>query len=188
MKRKRLDRDLKWGFQNFPYYQMRIDCEFYHGFVSMIQLTDGQFYYWNFSRAGKAAVCGKGMTWLQLVPDHQKRLITAMYLPESKVVKGIEYPFSVSVWYVDVIECLEYDPDGVAAYVDKYLDIIFTPQGDVVTDDRDELDAAFESGELTKSQYNEAVAEGNRLSTISVRMLKIRSSCALRFCPLYSNE
>lgn len=159
LKRKRLDRDLKWGFQYFPYYQIRLDCEIYHGLVSLITLTDGEYYYWDFPKAGKTAVCGKGMVWLQLVPDDCKRLITAMYLPQEKVVKGKLYPYSVSAIYVDVIEGLEYDPDGVAAYIDKYLDIKLTPQGDVIIDDRDELDEALNSKELTEEQYNDALTE-----------------------------
>ena len=43
--------------------------------------------------------------------------------------------------------------------------MIFTPCGDVKIDDRDELDAAYDSGELTKKQYNEAIAEGNEIVT-----------------------
>jgi len=30
MKKKKLNRD-NWGFQNFPYYQIRIDCDVFHG-------------------------------------------------------------------------------------------------------------------------------------------------------------
>lgn len=159
MKRKRLDRDLKWGFQYFPYYQIRLDCEIYHGLVSLITLTDGEYYYWDFPKAGKTAVCGEGMVWLQLVPDDCKRLITAMYLPQEKVVKGKLYPYSVSAIYVDVIEGLEYDSDGVAAYIDKYLDVKLTPQGDIIIDDRDELDEALKIKELTEEQYNDALTE-----------------------------
>lgn len=159
MKRKRLDRDLKWGFQYFPYYQMRLDCEIYHGHVSLIMLTNGEYYYWDFPKAGKTAVCGEGMVWLQLVPDDCKRLITVMCLPQKKVVKGELYTYSVSAIYVDVIEGLEYDPDGVAAYIDKYLDVKLTPQGDVIIDDRDELDEALKIKELTEEQYNDALTE-----------------------------
>ena len=155
MKKKRLDRDVKWGFQHFPYYQMRLDCENFHGLVSFIRLTDGDYCYWNMPKAGQIPVCGKGMAWLQLIPDGKSRLITAMYLPV--------YPYSISCWYVDVIESLEYDDDGVAVYVDKYLDIIFTPQGDVTVDDRDELDEAYRSGDLSKEQYEGALAEGERI-------------------------
>jgi predicted RNA-binding protein associated with RNAse of E/G family len=159
MKRKYLDRDLKWGFDKFPYYQMRVDTEEFHGLVCLIQLIDGQYFYWDLPKAGKVPVCGKGMTWLQLIPDGKHHVITAKYLPNKKVFQGVEYSNSIVLWYVDVIENIEYDMDGVAAFVDKYLDVYFTPQGDVVIDDRDELDAAYQSGELSKEQYEAALGE-----------------------------
>lgn len=155
MKKKRLDRDLKWGFQHFPYYQMRLDCGAFHGLVCLIRLTDGERYYWNMPKAGQIPVCGKGMTWLQLLPEDKDHLITAMYLPGC--------PYQVSCWYVDVIEGFEYGDDGVAVYVDKYLDVIFTPQGDVKVEDRDELDEAYQAGVLSKEQYEGAIAEGDRI-------------------------
>ena len=37
MKRKRLDRD-SWGFQHFPYYQMRVDLPEFHGMVCLIRI------------------------------------------------------------------------------------------------------------------------------------------------------
>lgn len=160
MKRKRLDRDKNWGFQHFPYYQTRVDVEGFRGLVSLIELADGEYYYWDFPKAGKVAVCGKGMRWLQMVPEDRNHMITVKYLPEGKVLQGKKLPNAVSVWYVDMIEGVEYDEDGVAIFVDKYLDVIFTPQGDVKIDDRDELDAAYMSGELTKTQYENALAEG----------------------------
>ena len=153
MKRKRLDRDLKWGFQYFPYYQMRVDIECFYGLVCLIRLTDGENLYWELPKAGKAAVAGKGMTWLQMIPDGKQRLMTAKYLPNQRV----------SVWYVDVTDGVEFAEDGVAVYVDKYLDVYFTPQGDVVVDDREELDAAYASGELSKEQYESALAEGEEI-------------------------
>lgn len=138
---------------------MRLDCKIYHGLASLITLTDGEYFYWDFPKAGKAAVCGKGMVWLQLIPDDSKRLVTAMVLSRKKLLGDKLYPYSVSVIYADVAEKFEYDPDGVAAYVDKYLDVVLTPQGDVSIDDRDELDEAFKSGELSEEQYNEALTE-----------------------------
>ncbi|NLO09788.1 MAG: DUF402 domain-containing protein [Clostridiales bacterium] len=159
MIRKRLDRDLNWGFDGFPYYQMRVDTEEFHGLVCLIQLIDGQYIYWYKPIAGKVPVCGKGMTWLQLIPDGKHQVITAMYLPKQKVIQEVNYPNSVSIWYVDIIEKIEYDTDGVAVYVDKYLDVEFTPQGDVIIDDRDELDEAYQSGELSKEQYDAALEE-----------------------------
>lgn len=152
MKRKRLDRDAWWEFNQCTcplYYQMRVDIEDFHGLVCFLQLVEGEYKYWDLPIAGKAAVIGEGMTWLQLIPDGKKHVITAKYLPNH----------SVSIWYVDVIEDIEYDEDGVAVFIDKYLDVIFTPQGDVKVDDRDELDEAFRSGDISKEQYDAALEE-----------------------------
>ncbi len=110
---------------------------------------------------------GEGMTWLELIPDDTRRVITVMYFPDG--THGPErqnYPLTASeeyqpsIWYVDIIEGTGYDEDGIAAFIDKYLDVIITPEGDVKVDDRDELDAAYASGELTKEQYDAALAEG----------------------------
>lgn len=166
MKHKRLNRD-QWGFQFYPYYQMRIDHELFHGLACQIRFTDGEKNYWATPKAGRIQVTGEGMTWLELIPDDTCRVITVMYFPDG--THGPErqnYPLTASeeyqpsIWYVDIIEGTEYDEDGIAAFIDKYLDVIITPEGDVKVDDRDELDAAYASGELTKEQYDAALAEG----------------------------
>ena len=166
MKHKRLNRD-QWGFMYYPYYQMRIDHELFHGLACLIRFTDGEKNYWATPKAGRIQVTGEGMTWLELIPDDTRRVITVMYFPDG--THGPErqnYPLTASeeyqpsIWYVDIIEGTEYDEDGIAAFIDKYLDVIMTPEGDVKVDDRDELDAAYASGELTKEQYDAALAEG----------------------------
>ncbi len=164
MKRKRLSRDV-WGFENakFPYYQFRMDNDYFHGMVGLIRQNSGEHCHWNFPIAGKAPVCGCGMTWLQLIPDNTHRVITAMIKPQPKQIGGAEYPCSISVWYVDIIEAVEYDADGVAVFIDKYLDVIFTPQGDIKIDDRDELEEAYCSGELSDEQYRAAIREGEEI-------------------------
>lgn len=160
---KRLDRDLKWGFQGFPYYQMRMDNEDFHGLVSIVRLIDGKHYFWNLPKAGKTPVSGKGMLWLQLIPDGKHRVITAMFLPKGSMVGGRKYKKSVSLWYVDIIEGWGYSEDGVAYFTDQYLDVIFTVEGDVHIADRDELYDAYHSGELTEARYYRALAEGDAI-------------------------
>ena len=169
MKYKRLNRD-GWGFQYYPYYQMRIDDEPSHGSACLIRLTDGEANYWETPKAGRIQVTGTGMTWLELIPDGTNRVITVIYFPEGTHDKDrLHYPvpmnkaYQPSIWYVDVTEGLEYDEDGIAVFIDKYLDVIFTPEGDVKVDDRDELDAAYESGELSKEQYDAALMEGEKI-------------------------
>lgn len=152
MKHKRLDRD-KWGFQYFPYYQMRIVTEGFCGLASLIYLIDGQPQYWQMPKAGKVMVAGPGMRWLQLIPDGRRHMITAKYLPDG----------SVSVWYADVIDGVSYDADGVGVFADLYLDVIFTPQGDMKIDDRDELDAAYQNEKVTEAQYFAAIDEVSQI-------------------------
>ncbi len=161
MTKKRLDRDRKWGFQGFPYYHMRMQTEDFQGLVSIIQITQGDYCYWEMEKAGKVPVCGEGMVWLQLIPDNQKRAITAKFLPKSKTIEGAVYSKTVSVWYVDVIDNWGYDEDGVAYFMDMYLDVIFDVEGDVCIEDRDELENAYHSGELSAEQYQTAIAEGD---------------------------
>lgn len=158
MKRKRLDRD-GWGFQHFPYYQLRVETPDFCGLASVIRLTSGRVCTWDMPRAGRVPVAGAGMQWLQLIPDGRRHMLTVKYRPGR--LPG-RLP-RVSVWYADVIDRVETDPDGVAAFVDQYLDVIFSPQGDVHIDDWDELDAAYASGELTEEQYRAAIAEGERI-------------------------
>lgn len=166
MKHKRLNRDLGWGFQYYPYYQIRIDNEIFHGLVCLIKLTDGEENYWETPKAGRIQVTGGGMCWMQLVPDNTSRVVTVMYFPDGQHdTERINYPepanikYQPSIWYVDVIDGMEYDEYGIAMFIDKYLDVIFTPEGDVKIDDRDELDEAFNTGELTKEQYESAISE-----------------------------
>ena len=169
MKRKRLNRNT-WGFQYYPYYQMRIDNELFHGMACLIRFKDGETNYWEMPKAGRIQVTGEGMTWLELIPDDTHRVITAMYYPDgTHDPERKHYPLTAderyqpSIWYIDIIESTGYDEDGIAVFIDKYLDVIMTPEGDVKVDDRNELDAAYASGDLTKEQYEAALAEGEAI-------------------------
>ena len=169
MNHKRLNRD-QWGFQYYPYYQMRIDHELFHGTACLIRLTDGEKNYWETPKAGRIQVTGEGMTWLELIPDDTRRVITTMYFPDgTHDPERKHYPvtaderYQPSIWYIDIIEGIEQDEDGITVFIDKYLDVIITPEGEVKVDDRDELDAAYASGELSQEQYDAALAEGEAI-------------------------
>ena len=185
MKYKRLNRD-KWGFQYYPYYQMRIDDALFHGTACLIRFTDGERNDWKMPKAGRVQVTGEGMTWLELIPDGTHRVITAMYFPDgTHDPERKDYPvtadekYQPSIWYIDIIEGIEHDEDGIAVFIDKYLDVIMTPEGDVKVDDRDELDAAYASGDLTKAQYDAALAEGEAiLRAYSCNILGLDAWCA----------
>lgn len=153
MTKKRLTRDTKWFFQWHPYYQMRIECDKFHGWAALNELTDGEYLYWPFEKAGKVPVAGEGMCWLTLIPDGKKRSVTAMFTRDEKV----------SAWYIDVIYSVGMEDDGVLAFMDQYLDVKLTTSGDVSFEDRDELDAAYRAGEFTEEEYEDALSEGQRI-------------------------
>ncbi len=150
-------------FSRISLLPMRMDTDDFHGLVSVVELKGGDYFFWEMPKAGKTPVCGKGMLWLQLIPDDQYRVITAKFLPPDRRVQGVKYSKSVSLWYVDVIDGWGYDEDQVAYFMDQYLDVVFDVEGDVVIEDRDELDAAYQSGELSEEQYQRAIAEGDRI-------------------------
>ncbi len=153
MIRKRLTRERKWGFQNYPYHQTRIESDIFTGWAALIYLTDGEKIYWDFKKAGKVPVAGEGMCWLTLLPDNRHRAITAKFTKER----------NVSCWYIDVIEDVIVHEDGVLGFIDKYLDVVATTVGDVTVVDRDELDDAYQSGELSTEQYEAAIEEGKSI-------------------------
>ncbi len=121
MNKKRLIRDRQWFFEYFLYHQLYMDNELLKGYVAINYLTDGETMYWEYEKSGKVAVCGKDMIWLTYIPDNASRSVSAFFLPDR----------SVSAWYIDVIEEVGTDNDGVLYFIDKYLDIILTPAGDI---------------------------------------------------------
>ena len=125
MKHKRLNRD-GWGFQYYPYYQIRIDDELFHGLACLIRLTDGEANYWETPKAGRIQVTGTGMTWLELIPDNTNRVITIKYFPDGTHDEGRRhYPtpmnekYQPSVFYVDKTDGIEYDQDGIAVLIGR---------------------------------------------------------------------
>ena len=188
MTHKRLNRGGKngWGFDFYPYYQMRIDEEFFHGYAALIRFTDGENNYWQTPKAGRLQVTGAGMCWMELVPDGTSRMITVKYFPDgTHDPERKNYPmpadprYQPSLWYVDITDGIETDEDGTLVYIDKYLDVIFTPEGDIKVDDRDELDAALASGELTEASHAAAIAESERiLKELCEDIAKTDARCA----------
>lgn len=89
MKKKRLTRDKGWGFHRFPYYQQRVDMDGFHGMVSLICLVDGETLYWHLPKAGKAAVAGAGMCWLQICPMIRNECLPPSFFPTAPFPCGM---------------------------------------------------------------------------------------------------
>ena len=80
MNEKRLTRELKWDFQHYPYYQMRVDCEKFNGWAALNELTNGDYLNWDYFEKA-----GKGMCWLTLIPDEKKHSVTAIFMENDEI-------------------------------------------------------------------------------------------------------
>lgn len=196
MKHKRLKRE-SWGFGAYPYYQTRLDLPYYHGYVCLLRLTECRDTFWSFPIAGAVQVTGSGMTWMELIPVGAHHIITVKYFPDGKCDRQTYPPawkqdYLPSLWYVDITDGSYTDTDGVFVYIDKYLDVIFTPEGDVKIDDRNELEEAYGSTSLSQEQYENALAECDRVvNTLCTDIQKTADWCATirkevekRLCPV----
>ena len=98
-------------------------------------------------------IVDKGISWLQIALRNQYVWITAMFDPQDRLLQI----------YFDITNgnCLE--PMENPTFEDLYLDIVMEPDGSLYVLDRDELDAALQSGDITVKQHQKAIEEGDRL-------------------------
>ena len=62
-----------------------------------------------------------------------------------------------------MIDTQGYDDDNVPYFYDLYLDLVVYPNGDIIVDDKDELEEALKNGEITKLQYDRALTTLQKL-------------------------
>jgi Uncharacterized conserved protein len=151
MKRKRFDREGWHGILRKHYHQCVIDSAEikFHGIAGVV-------YFDEVSRAtfwGKRKVVDVKMKWLHIMPYNENYIITAMLDENSNVV----------LWYIDIIAGHGYADDGVAWFDDLYLDLVLYPNGKYKIQDMDELREALRTKDITKAQYDTALAAMSKL-------------------------
>jgi predicted RNA-binding protein associated with RNAse of E/G family len=131
----------------------RIDTAEYHGYVTLLRLDEvREPMYVSF---GEERVCivDNGYDWLQHFPDGEHFILLAAFDESGEVVQ----------WYIDIIERMGLDEQGVPWYDDLYLDIVVAPNGETLLLDVDELDEALRQGKVNTGQYNFAWKQANAL-------------------------
>ncbi len=124
--------------------------EGYVGLLTIEEVSKPQI--WKY-RDHSIKVLDNGYKWLSILPKEEHYCITVM----------MNEQYEVQVTYIDMIDEQGIDADGVPYFWDCYLDLIVYPDGNVIEDDRDELDEAFSKGEITKAQYNMAILTAEKL-------------------------
>lgn len=102
---------------------------------------------------GRLVIADSGYRWLQLAPKDGHWWMTAMYDPDGRPVQ----------YYFDVTGGNAVSDGKDAWFEDMYLDCVLHTDGTVEELDRDELDAALESGAITRTRYDTAVQTGEEL-------------------------
>lgn len=128
------------------YRQKRIKNPDFSGFLALIDIgkvKEKQVWRWG---QESLTVCDDGMKWLIIVPETGKYAIT-VYM--NQVYRPV-------VWYIDIIDGVGADEDGMFFVKDLFLDLLVSTEGEIKEDDRDELEAALVQGIITDCQFEQA--------------------------------
>ncbi|HEX7733955.1 MAG TPA: DUF402 domain-containing protein [Ktedonobacteraceae bacterium] len=131
----------------------RIDAADYHGYVTLLRLDKVSEPL--FVKFGQERVCiaDQGYDWVQHFPDGEHFVLLSAFDERGELVQ----------WYIDIVESMGVDENGVPWYQDLYLDIVVAPNGETLLLDVDELDEALRQGEITSGQYNFAWQQASAL-------------------------
>ena len=122
----------------------------YLGLLTINTVSEKQI--WKYNKKD-IVVCDNGYHWLTIMPSNAFYCITVM----------MDDCYNMKVCYIDMIDTQGYDDDGVPYFYDLYLDLVVYPNGDVIIDDMDELQEALKSGEITETQYHQALTTAQQL-------------------------
>lgn len=86
----------------------------------------------------------EGYSWLEFYDYNSKFRLTAIYDDKGKIVE----------WYFDLSREIG-KKDGYPYHEDWYLDVVLTPDGEIILLDEDEFDEAYRKFEMTEKEYLE---------------------------------
>lgn len=146
-----------------------METEGFAGWAGLLDISDVSEVWKVRGRNGEVIIADRGYTWLQLSPDTGGWWLTVMYDPDGRLKQ----------YYFDITLDNFVDSDGVPGFSDLYLDIVLNPDGTWVMLDRDELDAALDSGEISREVHDLAVERAEHvLEMIDGRETYWRTLCA----------
>ena len=131
----------------------KVDTDFLRGYVSCVTANEmPDPWIWNFHGEPLTVFHG-GYHWFRILPEDANYSPAAIFDDQGRIV----------LWYIDLIAGQGIDDEGQVYFDDLYLDLIVLPNGEVFVDDRDELEEAFATGDITEEQYKMALMVGEDL-------------------------
>lgn len=111
----------------------------------------GDIYFYNFIEVQDKILIPNGKTivdnnykWLEFYEYSSRVKLTAIYDENNEIVE----------WYFDVARKIGQE-NGIPYEDDMYLDVVVTPEGNVILLDEDELKDAYNRREMTKDEFDE---------------------------------
>ena len=95
----------------------------------------------------------KGYMWYQLAPEGEYFWLSAAFDPSGELLE----------LYYDITAGNDFSDPENPRFLDMYLDIALTPSGEIIPLDREELDAALDSGVITAGEYDLALTHWRSL-------------------------
>jgi len=172
IKQDRFTCDVFKVIANKRYTQKEISNKEFKGYVALIILDSVTIpQTWNYN-GEEIIFCDSGMKWLRILPKHGNYTIMAVMNDRDDII----------VWYIDIIDGYGLDEDGIVYVNDLFLDLIVYPDGKIIIDDMDELEAALDQKVISINMYEKATKASKKLQTnILYDIEKLRSFCTQCF-------
>jgi hypothetical protein len=153
MKRKYADRSDWQRILERSYKCIFIEEEKFTGYVAFLRLVKTREPLWVTYDAGPIRIVDDNYVWLQFFPVGGHSMLTAMFDDSGQLVQC----------YFDVVRKIALSERNVPYGEDMFLDIVSLPSGAIYTLDEDELLEACRNRVISQSEFDQAVAEGNRI-------------------------
>lgn len=170
MKRSRLSYDEWKCIKSKKQKGKRIRTDFFKGYIGLIEIEEAsEKQVWKFN-GENIVVCDAGRKWLSILPEDDFYCITAMLNEKNEIL----------LWYIDMIAKQGIDAEGVPYFDDLYLDLVVYPDGTIIVDDMDELENALAVKDITKEQFELAIATSKKLKSGLLRDINSLITYTLR--------
>ena len=124
------------------------------GYAAAIHFLPGNEEFFVTDPGGKTCcVAADGYQWLVLLPLHQYWCLTAIYNEHGEIIE----------WYFDITKENFVDEHGMPCMDDLFLDWVLFPNGEGMLLDEDELQEAFQNGEINASDMDFAYRQYTEL-------------------------
>ena len=120
---------------------------------------NGDIYFYNFIEVKDKILIPNGKCimdnnykWLEFYDYSSKVKLTAIYDENNEIIE----------WYFDIAREIGKE-NGIPYEDDLYLDVVVTPNGEIILLDEDELKQVYDRKELTKEEYKNVYKEAEKL-------------------------